>query len=146
MIVNSASNDLDLGRGKASLALLKAGGSSIQADCNQKYPNGISVGEVAVTTAGDLKCKNILHICLEAYSHKKSVDYLEVKAIIVTESFSVKRGFTALPNHRILDWSKFKAFADEKISLTQTLKFVFGMVENIVRILDLHKCIYLKQV
>ena len=32
----------------------------------------------------------------------------------------------------MLDWSKFKAFADSKIILTQKLKFVLGRVENIV--------------
>ena len=37
-----------------------------------------------------------------------------------------------LPNDKFLDWSKFKALADDKINLTETLKFVSGRVENIV--------------
>ena len=37
-----------------------------------------------------------------------------------------------LPNDKILDLSKFKAFADGNIISTQELKFVFGKVENIV--------------
>ena len=37
----------------------------------------------------------------------------------------------SLPNDKILDLSKFKAFADSQISLTQKLKFVLGRVENI---------------
>ena len=31
-----------------------------------------------------------------------------------------------------MDWSKFKASADDKIIVTQKFNFVFGRVENIV--------------
>ena len=37
-----------------------------------------------------------------------------------------------LPNHKILDWSKLKTFADDKINVTERLKFVPGRVENIL--------------
>ena len=37
-----------------------------------------------------------------------------------------------LLNDKILDWSKLKAFADDKSKVTQNLKFVLGRVENIV--------------
>ena len=37
-----------------------------------------------------------------------------------------------LPNDKILDWSKSKAFADNKINVNKQLKFGFGRVENIV--------------
>ena len=37
-----------------------------------------------------------------------------------------------LPNDKILDWYKLKAFADDKVVVTEKLKFVFGRVENIV--------------
>ena len=37
------------------------------------------------------------------------------------------------PNDKILDWSKFKMYADDKINVTEILKFVLGRVENIVR-------------
>ena len=40
--------------------------------------------------------------------------------------------FNFLPDDKILDWSKLKAFADEKINETEKMKFVFGRVENIV--------------
>ena len=39
----------------------------------------------------------------------------------------------SLPYDKILDWSKLKAFADDKINAAEKLKFVFGRVENIVR-------------
>ena len=38
----------------------------------------------------------------------------------------------SLPNDKILGQSKFKAFADNKIIVTQKMKFTFGRVENIV--------------
>ena len=40
--------------------------------------------------------------------------------------------FNSLPNDKTLDWPKFKAFAEDKIHVTQKLKFSFGMVENFV--------------
>ena len=42
------------------------------------------------------------------------------------------RVFNSLPNDKILDWSKFKAFADDKMNVTKELKFVSGREENIV--------------
>ena len=38
----------------------------------------------------------------------------------------------SLPNNKILELSKSKAFADDKINLDKILKFVFGRVKNIV--------------
>ena len=37
----------------------------------------------------------------------------------------------SLPNDKILDWSKFKAFVDDKINVIEKFKFVFGKVANI---------------
>ena len=47
---------------------------------------------------------------------------------------------TTFTNHCLLpitvyqttDWSKLKAFADNKVNSTEKLKFVFGLVENVV--------------
>ena len=38
----------------------------------------------------------------------------------------------SLPHNKILDSSKLKAFADDKLNATEKLKFVLGRVENIV--------------
>ena len=38
----------------------------------------------------------------------------------------------SLPNNTILDWSKLKVFAGDKINVTEKLKSVLGRVENIV--------------
>ena len=38
----------------------------------------------------------------------------------------------SIPNDKYLVWSKFKAFADDKINLNEQQKFILGLVENIV--------------
>ena len=40
--------------------------------------------------------------------------------------------FNSLPNDKILNWSKLKAFADVKIYVTEELKFVLGRIDKIV--------------
>ena len=40
--------------------------------------------------------------------------------------------FNSLPNDKILDWSKLKGFLDNKINVTEKLKFACGKVENMV--------------
>ena len=44
----------------------------------------------------------------------------------------VKNQFNSLPNNKILDLSKLKAFADNNLNVYQKLKFAFERVENIV--------------
>ena len=41
-------------------------------------------------------------------------------------------GCNSLPNDKILDRSKYKAFADDKIDVTKKFEFVLEMVENIM--------------
>ena len=43
-----------------------------------------------------------------------------------------KSTVNSLPHDKILDWFKLKAFADDKIKMTENLKFVLGRVENTV--------------
>ena len=40
--------------------------------------------------------------------------------------------FNSLPHKKILDWSKLKAFVDDKRKVTEKLKFLLGRVENTV--------------
>ena len=37
----------------------------------------------------------------------------------------------SFPNDKILDWSKLKAFADNKLNVTWELKFVLGRENNV---------------
>ena len=57
-IVNAANNDLQLGGGVAG-AIRRAGGPSIQAECNRIGP--ITVGEAAITGGGNLKARYVIH-------------------------------------------------------------------------------------
>jgi O-acetyl-ADP-ribose deacetylase (regulator of RNase III) len=57
-IVNAANTNLILGGGVAG-AIRNAGGPSIQEECNQIGP--IHVGEAAMTGAGNLKAKYVIH-------------------------------------------------------------------------------------
>ena len=43
-----------------------------------------------------------------------------------------QKGLNPLPDDKMLEWSKLKACADDKLNLAVKLKFVLGMVENIV--------------
>ena len=51
---------------------------------------------------------------------------------VVKSQDCVVKTFNSLPHNKILDWSKLKAFADDKLNATEKLKFVLGRVENIV--------------
>ncbi len=57
-IVNAANSELQLGSGLAG-AIRKKGGPSIQAECDAHGP--IQVGEAAVTGAGDLPARFVIH-------------------------------------------------------------------------------------
>ena len=52
--------------------------------------------------------------------------------ITVYRNFTFRMQINSLLDNKILDMSIFKAFADDKIILTQKLKFVLERVENIV--------------
>ena len=45
---------------------------------------------------------------------------------------NIQSDLSPLPNDNLLDWSKSKAFADEKINVTENMLFCLGKVENIV--------------
>ena len=57
-IVNAANNRLQLGAGVAG-AIRRSGGPSIQKECDEHGP--IRVGEAALTKAGDLAVKWVIH-------------------------------------------------------------------------------------
>ena len=56
-----------------------------------------------------------------------AVHKIALKALVI-----VTQTFNCLPNDKILNLSKFKAFAGDKIIMTQKLNIVLGRVENIV--------------
>ncbi|XP_066277271.1 protein mono-ADP-ribosyltransferase PARP14-like isoform X2 [Branchiostoma lanceolatum] len=65
-IVNSTNEQLDLTRGAVSNAICKAGGDSIARECAQiAFRNGMRDG-IAVTGAGKLTCKKVIHAAAPA--------------------------------------------------------------------------------
>lgn len=57
-IVNAANTELQLGGGVAG-AIRRAGGPSIQEECDRKRPIGL--GEAAATGAGDMRARWVIH-------------------------------------------------------------------------------------
>ena len=57
-IVNAANNDLVLGGGLAG-AIRRAGGPSIQAECDRHGP--VEVGQAALTGAGEMPARYVIH-------------------------------------------------------------------------------------
>lgn len=62
VIVNSTNSDLNLQIGQISQELLGEGGEGLQEECRHTYPNGISAGEIAVTSGGRLPCQAVFHV------------------------------------------------------------------------------------
>ncbi|XP_070212581.1 protein mono-ADP-ribosyltransferase PARP14-like [Littorina saxatilis] len=75
VIVNSTTRTLDLSSGAVSSSILQAAGVSLQTECNTKYPNGIKIGEIAVTKGHALACKELYHLSLPTWAgpHTKQV-------------------------------------------------------------------------
>ena len=48
----------------------------------------------------------------------------------ITEPCAVKRGINSVPNNKVLDWIKLKAFADNKINFVWIVIFVFNGARN----------------
>lgn len=61
-VVNAANNHLRMGAGVAG-ALLRAGGATIQADCDEhiRQHGPLKVGEAALTGAGTLPVRHVIH-------------------------------------------------------------------------------------
>ena len=64
--------------------------------------------------------------------HKKDCNIAATSKLSPVSAFNLGNTNLLLPKDKILDWSKFKAFAEDKINVTEKLKFALGRVENIV--------------
>ena len=73
-IVNAANNDLQLGGGVAG-AIRRAGGPSIQEECDAHGP--VRVGEAAITGAGKLRARYVIHAASMSLGGRTTRDSLE---------------------------------------------------------------------
>ncbi|XP_052078750.1 uncharacterized protein LOC127716566 isoform X3 [Mytilus californianus] len=104
VIVNTTNAQLDLGNaGQCSKVISTAGGSSIQAECKLNYPRPLTLGDVAVTTSGDLKSSKVFHVYLPKWKQKGDEQNLETTVTACLEQMemlSLKSiAFPALGTH-----------------------------------------------
>lgn len=81
-IVNAANNDLVLGGGLAG-AIRAKGGPGIQAECDRHGP--IKVGQAAVTSAGDLPARYVIHQASMALGGRTTMESLRRSTAAVLE-------------------------------------------------------------
>ncbi|XP_063410544.1 uncharacterized protein LOC134693634 [Mytilus trossulus] len=67
VIINSVGVSLNLSNGIVSKQLVKEACKSIQEECKRNYKNGINIGGIAITSAGDKCFKWIFHVALYTY-------------------------------------------------------------------------------
>ena len=94
-IVNAANNELILGSGVAG-AIRQAGGPLIQEECNRHGP--VEIGQAAITGAGNLKTKFVIHAAsmgLGAYTTAKSLESSTMASLALAEKNGVET--VALP-------------------------------------------------
>ncbi|XP_036364536.1 protein mono-ADP-ribosyltransferase PARP14 isoform X3 [Octopus sinensis] len=84
VIINSTNKILQLNDGSISKFILNAAGPEIQYECNQKYPQGISTSEIAITKGYDLKCKKVFHLALPSWDEYSSNSILANLTRIIT--------------------------------------------------------------
>ena len=61
-----------------STELLAAGGNRLQDECNYKYTNGVSVGEIAETTGCQLKCKTVYHSVFPQHNKERGEESIQL--------------------------------------------------------------------
>jgi O-acetyl-ADP-ribose deacetylase len=73
-VVNAANNDLVLGAGVAG-AIRMRGGPAIQRECDAHSP--INVGEAAITGAGDMPARHVIHAASMALGERTTAQSLK---------------------------------------------------------------------
>ncbi len=89
-IINAANNDLILGGGLAG-AIARKGGPEIQAECSRQSP--IMVGQAAITGAGNLPARYVIHAASMSLGRKTSEQSLadSVRAVLdLAETHGIK--------------------------------------------------------
>ena len=76
----------------------------------------------------------LLPQCFLTFCHFYQINDCILQRLSIWKSlkFVVWERVNSLPNDKLLDWSDFKDFADDKINVTYRINFVMGGVENIV--------------
>ena len=97
------------------------------ADDNFKFDeNGRKLSKWVENTGGKGEIARYKQFLLFPQCFQKACFPGASKGVIVWEWVN------SLPNNKLVDWSNLKAFAEDKVCVTKTLKFVLGRVENIL--------------
>ncbi|XP_071168768.1 protein mono-ADP-ribosyltransferase PARP15-like [Mytilus edulis] len=99
VIINSVATDLDLTKGVGSSAIFAAGGQVIQQECDDSYSDGISYGDVAVTSGGQLKCSKVYHVALPSWNNNEHEiqDILKKCFVLMGQSGAALRSMVIPP-------------------------------------------------
>ena len=89
-LVNTTDQNLGFG-GYVSQALLKAAGDSLKDECDKKKP--VAMGGVAVTGAGNLKCKRIIHTVLPNYDGPNGIAEKVCLVCFLVDNYKVQKYF-----------------------------------------------------
>jgi hypothetical protein len=86
--VNSVCANLDLQKRFVSKELVKKAGDTIQKESYDQHKEGINIGDIAVTSAGNLKNhKKIFHVALYTrwiFNGNLSIQVITVKSLLIT--------------------------------------------------------------
>ena len=67
MVCNTTAKDLNLNSGAVSKSILEVAGQTIQKEVSEQCPYGLRVGEHVISSAGNMKCRRIFHVVLDAW-------------------------------------------------------------------------------
>ena len=98
-IVNAANSDLALGGGLAG-AIARRGGPEIQADCDRHGP--VAVGGAAITTAGRLPAKYVIHQASMRLGEKTTAESLRYADDTGTHRLSLSPGMLQVRENEVL--------------------------------------------
>ena len=73
VIVVSCRPSLELIKARTTKLLLDSAGESIQDECKEQYPSGITFGDVAVTGPGKLDCQHIFLVTIQKYGNPADI-------------------------------------------------------------------------
>ncbi|XP_071159744.1 protein mono-ADP-ribosyltransferase PARP15-like [Mytilus edulis] len=95
VIVTGSVPSLELNKARTSKLLLDKAGDSIQDECKEKYPSGITFSDVAITGPGRLDCQHIFHVTIQKFSSKGDEKNLE-KCIMNCLAEADRLGMTSI--------------------------------------------------
>ena len=73
-----------MSQGQVATALLEVGGAGIQQELKETYPNGIKMGDIAISGGGKLMCKKLFHCCLPEEKDEEKIQAVSVKSLLLS--------------------------------------------------------------